>query len=96
METMVKEDSAPPVATISPTAKSKAASLRVKVKVAVWPDFKAVLSEAIVMVGATVSTATESCVAAVLLLPAASVKVLARTLKVAAVLLFAVGVNTAV
>ena len=74
----------------------EAASLRVKVKVAVWPDFKAEAEEVMVIVGATVSTATESCVAAVLGLPAASVKVLARTLKVAAVLLFAVGVNTAV
>ncbi len=74
----------------------EAASLRVKVKVTVSPDFKAVLFELIVMVGAAVSTVTESCVAAVLLLPAASVKVIAATLKVAVVVLVAVGVNTAV
>ena len=36
----------------------EAASLRVKVKVAVSPDFKAVLLELIVMVGAVVSTWT--------------------------------------
>ena len=74
----------------------EAASLRVKVKVAVSPDFKAVLLEAMVMVGATVSTVTESWEAAVLLLPATSVKVLAATLKVAVVVLFAVGVKVAV
>ena len=34
----------------------EAASLRVKVRVAVSPDFKAVLLEAIVIVGAVVST----------------------------------------
>ena len=55
METTVKADSAPPVVTISLAIKSEAASLRVKVKVAVSPDFKAVLLELIVMVGAVVS-----------------------------------------
>ena len=74
----------------------EAASLRVKVRLAVSPDFKAVLFEAIVMLGEVVSTATESCVAAVLLLPAASVKVAAGTLKVAVVVLLAVGVKVAV
>ena len=74
----------------------EATSLRVKVKVAVSPDFKAVLFEVMVMVGATVSTATESCVAAELGLPALSVKVLAATLKVAVVVLIVFGVNTAV
>ena len=64
--------------------------------VAVSPDFKAVLSEVMVMVGAVVSTATESCVAAVLLLPAPSVKVLAATLMVAGVVLLLVGVKVAV
>ena len=38
----------------------EAASLRVKVKVAVWPDFKAEVEELMVMVGVVVSTATES------------------------------------
>ena len=47
-------------------------------------------------VGAAVSMLIESCVAAVLLLPAASVKVLAKTLKVAAVVLLLVGVKVAV
>ena len=82
--------------TISLAIKSEAASLRVKVRVAVWPDFKAEADEVIIIVGATVSTATESCVAAVLLLPAASVKVLAKTLKVAVVVLVAVGVKVVV
>ena len=72
------------------------ASLRVKVMVAVSPIFKVVLFEAIVTVGATVSTVTDSCVAAVLALPAASMKVAAATLKVAVVVVFAVGVKVAV
>ena len=72
------------------------ASLRVKVMVAVSPIFKVVLFEAIVTVGATVSTVTDSCVVAVLLLPAVSVKVLAKTLKVAGVVLLLVGVKVAV
>ena len=46
--------------------------------------------------GVVVSTATESCVAAVLLFPAPSVKVAAATLKVAVVVMFAVGVKVAV
>ncbi len=40
---------------ISLAIKSEAASLRVKVMVAVSPNFKAVLLEVIVIVGATVS-----------------------------------------
>ena len=74
----------------------EAASLRVKVRLAVSPDFKAGLFEVMAMVGAVVSTVTESCVAAVLLLPAVSVKVLAKTLKVAGVVLLLVGVKVAV
>ncbi len=74
----------------------EAASLRVKVKVAVWPDFKADVEELMVIVGATVSTVMESVLEVVLLLPALSVKVLAATLKVAVVVLFAVGVKVAV
>ena len=38
----------------------EATSLRVKVKLAVSPDFKAVLLEAMIMVGATVSTWIEN------------------------------------
>ena len=71
-------------------------SLRVKVRVAVSPILKAILLEAMVMVGAVVSTATESCVAAVLALPAASMKVPAATLKVAVRVLVADGVKLAV
>ena len=74
----------------------EAASLRVKVRLAVSPDFKAVLFEVMAMVGAVVSTVTESCVVAVLLLPAASVKVAAATLIVADAVVFAVGVKIAV
>ena len=86
----------PPTVVISLAVKLAEISLRVKVMVAVSPDFKAVLFEVMVMVGATVSTATESCVAAELGLPALSVKVLAATLKVAVVVLIVFGVNTAV
>ena len=74
----------------------EAASLRVKVRVAVSPILKAVLSEVMVMLGAAVSMLMESCVAAVLLLPAASVKEPATTLKVAGVVLLLVGVKVAV
>ena len=74
----------------------EAASLRVKVMVAVSPDFKAEVEELMVIVGARVSTVMESCVAAVLLLPAPSVKVLAVTLKVAVAVLLLVGVKVAV
>jgi len=74
----------------------EAASLRVKVKVAVWPDFKAEAEEVMVIAGATVSTATESCVAAVLGLPALSVKVPAATLIVAFAVLLLLGVKVAV
>ena len=81
---------------ILPSTKFEAASLRVKVRVAVWPDLRVLLSEVMVMVGTTVSTVTENCVAAVLALPALSVKEPAATLKVAVVVLFAVGVKVAV
>ena len=74
----------------------EAASLRVKVMVAVWPDFKAEVEELMVMVGATVSTVMEIVLEAVLLLPALSVKEPTATLKVAVVVLFAVGVKVAV
>jgi len=72
------------------------ASMRVKVMVAVSPILKVVLLEAIVMVGATVSTVMEIVLETVLGLPAPSVKVLAKTLKVAAVVLLLVGVKIAV
>ena len=51
-----KLESTPPTTVILEEIKAvEAASLRVKVKVAVSPDFKAVLLEAMIMVGATVS-----------------------------------------
>ena len=57
----MKLESDPPTTVILEESKAvEAASLRVKVKVVVWPDFKAVLFEAIVIVGAVVSTATDS------------------------------------
>jgi hypothetical protein len=74
----------------------EATSLRVKVKLAVSPIFKVVLLEAMVMVGATVSTVTDSWEAAVLALPALSLKVLAKTLIVAVAVVRADGVKVAV
>ena len=74
----------------------EAPSLSVKVMVAVSPDFKAVLFEAIVIVGEVVSTVMEIVLEAVLGLPAVSVKVLAKTLIVAGVVLLLVGVKVAV
>ena len=74
----------------------EAASLRVKVRVAVWLDFKAEADEVMVMVGAVVSTVMEIVLEAVLLLPAVSVKVPAATLRVAVAVVFAVGVKVAV
>jgi len=92
-----KLESAPPTTVILEEIKAvEAASLRVKVMVAVSPDFKAEADEVKVIVGATVSTVIESCVAAVLALPAASMKVPAATLKVAVAVLFADGVKVAV
>ena len=82
--------------TISVAIKSEAASLSVKVMVAFWPDFKAEAEEVMVIVGAVVSTVMEIVLEAALLLPALSVKVPAATLKVAVVVLFAVGVKLAV
>ena len=71
-------------------------SLRLKVMVAVSPILKVVLLEAMVIVGAVVSTVMEIVLEVVLLLPAASVKVAAATLKLAGVVLFADGVKVAV
>ena len=52
-----KLESVPPTTVILEEIKAvEAASLSVKVRVAVSPDFKAVLLEAMVMVGAVVST----------------------------------------
>ena len=81
---------------ILPSTKFEAASLSVKVMVAVWPDLRVLLSEVIEIVGATVSTVMEIVLEAVLLLPALSVKVAAATLKVAVVMLLVLGVKLAV
>ena len=57
----MKLESDPPTTVILEEINAvEAASLRVKVKVAVWPDFKAEVEELMVMVGVVVSTATES------------------------------------
>ena len=57
----VKLESAPPATVILEEIKAvEAASLRVKVRVAVWPDFKAEAEEVMALVGATVTTVTES------------------------------------
>ena len=74
----------------------EAASLSVKVMVAVSPILKVVLLEAMVMVGAVVSTVMEIVLEAMLLLPTPSVKVLAATLILAGVVLLLVGVKVAV
>ena len=86
----------PPTEIISTSLKVEEDSLRVKVMVAVSPIFKAVLFEAMVIVGAVVSKVMEIVLEAVLLLPAVSVKVPAATLKVAVAVVFAVGVKVAV
>ena len=63
--------------------------------VAVSPIFSVLLLEEIVMVGAMVSTAIESCGAGELLLPAASVKAPEVISRVAVVLLEEAGVKVA-
>ena len=76
-----KLESAPPTTVILEEIKAvEAASLRVKVMVAVWPDLRALLPEVMVMEGTMVSTVMEIVLEAVLLLPAVSVKVLTKTL----------------
>ena len=85
---------------ISAAVKLLLASLRVKVSVATSPVVRLLSLLVMVTVGAVVSAATVltarlSGPAAVLLLPAASVKVLAATLMVAALVLLAVGVKVA-
>ena len=55
-EPWVKVESVPPTVVISLAVKLAEISLRVKVMVAVSPDFKAEADEVIVIVGAAVST----------------------------------------
>ena len=71
-------------------------SLRLKVMVAVSPILKVVLLEAMVIVGAVVSTVMEIVLDAVLGLPALSVKEPAATLIVAVAVVLADGVKVAV
>ncbi len=59
-EPWVKVESVPPTEVILPSTKFEDASLRVKVMVAVWPDFKAEAEEVMVIVGAAVSMLIES------------------------------------
>ena len=91
----VKAERAPPAIVTSAEEKSMEDSLRVKVKDAVSPAFREDLLEVMRTVGITVSTVIESCVAGELLLLAASVKVLARTLMVAELVLLVAGVKVA-
>ena len=86
----------PPVTLMSDSVKVVKALLRVKVKLPVSPMRNALSSVPMVTVGVTVSTVMFNGVAAVLLLPAASVKVSAATFTMTAVVLFAVGVKVAV
>ena len=56
-----KLESAPPTTVILEEIKAvEAASLSVKVRVAVWPDFNKEAEEVMVIVGAAVSTVMES------------------------------------
>ena len=91
----VKAEREPPATVASADEKSVEDSLRVKVRVAVSPDFSEDLLEVMSTVGTTVSMVMESWEAGELLLPAASVKVLAWTLMVAGVVLLVAGVKVA-
>ena len=64
----VKALSVPPTTVTSTNAKVVEDSLRVKVMVAVWPDFKVEVDEVMATVGATVSVRLTCLVAGVLLL----------------------------
>ena len=86
----------PPVTVKSPCAKSVDASVRLIVNVAVSPTFNEETSEAIVIVGSTVSTAIVTVLEASLLFPAASVNLDGFTLICAFPVMLSVGVNTAV
>ena len=78
------------------SAKSVAASLKVNVSVAVSSAFSAALELVILTVGSIVSTLMESGVAALLLLPEASVNVPVATSMVPLATLSSVGVKVAV
>jgi hypothetical protein len=87
----------PPLAEISLATKSVALSLNVKVSVAVWLEFKLARLLATVIVGAIVSTVSVSVLlAAVLVLPAGSLKVEPATVTTPLAVLLAVGVKVAV
>ena len=85
----------PPVVLISFAVKSVDASVRVIVNVAVSPTFNAETSEAILIVGSTVSTERVTVLEASLLFPAASMNLPEETLITPSALLPSVGVNVA-
>ena len=85
----------PPVALISSAVKSVDASDRVIVNVAVSPTFNVETSEAIPIVGSTVSTERVTVLETSLLFPAASLNFGEETLITPSALLSSVGVNVA-
>ena len=86
----------PPVAVISSNTKSVDASDRVIVNVAVSPTFNAVTSEAILIVGSTVSTERVTMLeAALFVLPAASLNFGEETFISAVPVRLSSGVNVA-
>ena len=96
MPAPVNPDSAPPDTSTSATVNVVEGSLRVKVIVAVWPDRRAGMLDAIVMVGETVSMEIDGEIApAVLSFPAASLNVAAATETVPGVVESAAGVKIA-
>ena len=86
----------PPVVLISSAVKSVDDSDRVIVNVAVSPTFNSVTSEAILIVGSTVSTVRVTVLETSLLFPAASTNFGEETLITPSALLLSVGVNVAV
>ena len=96
-ETAANPERLPPVATASTAGSNELeAALSVKVMVAVWLFRSVDVLDAMETVGETVLTASASEAAAVLTLPAASLKAPAATAMLAAPLKLALGVKTAV
>ncbi len=85
----------PPVVLISSAVKSVDDSDRVIVNVAVSPTFNLETSEAMLIVGSTVSTVRVTVLETSLLFPAASVNFGEETLITPSALLLSVGVNVA-
>ena len=92
----MKFESVPPVAVASDDVNEVLAAERVNVISAVWLLRMVAVEEVTVTVGETVLTASASEAAAVLTLPAASLKAPAATVMLAAPLKLALGVKTAV